>query len=191
MGEGFHPLLLAASEFYGHDIVTLLHMLEDSDSWWVQQAGGREAVIIKSLRQAVDWLEETLGPDTTNWQWGKLHQIAFSHTLSLQKPLDRVFNRGPYPIGGDTDTVCQTASLPGTYLNNAWSPSVRFIFDLGDLSSSLAVYPTGQSGQLGSPHYDDLIEPWRNGDYHPMLWRREQVEEGAEDRLFLEPVFTL
>jgi penicillin amidase len=57
------------------------------------------------------------------------------------------------------------------YLNNAWSPSVRFIFDLGDLSRSLAVYPPGQSGQLGSPHYDDLIEPWRSGEYHPMLWR--------------------
>jgi penicillin amidase len=65
---------------------------------------------------------------------------------------------------------------------------VRFIFDLGDLSRSAAVFPPGQSGQLGSPHYDDLIEPWRKGEYHPMLWRREQVEEGEENRLVLRKI---
>ncbi|MBN1217312.1 MAG: penicillin acylase family protein [Anaerolineae bacterium] len=27
----------------------------------------------------------------------------------------------------------------------------------------MAIFPPGQSGQLGSPHYDDLIEPWLKG----------------------------
>jgi len=40
---------------------------------------------------------------------GKLHRVSFAHALALQKPLDQVFNRGPFPIGGDTDTPCQTA----------------------------------------------------------------------------------
>jgi penicillin amidase len=104
----------------------------------------------------------------------------------LQKPLDRVFNRGPFPIGGDTDTVCQTAIGPDDpYDNKLSAPSFRQIVDLGDLSRSVAMHPPGQSGHLASPHYDDLIEPWLKGEYYPMLWTREQVEDGAVARLRL------
>jgi penicillin amidase len=58
---------------------------------------------------------------------------------------------------------------------------------MGDLSRSAMIFPPGQSGQVGSPHYDDLIEPWLQGEYCPMLWTREQVEQEVEGRLRLEP----
>lgn len=187
MGQGFHPLLLPSHEFYGHDTVTMLRLLDNPDSWWVKQAGGRETVLARSLKQAVEWLRAELGPDVEGWQWGRIHRVIFGHALGLKKPLDRVFNRGPIPIGGDTDTPCQTAMHPDDpYDNKAWAPSFRQIIDLGDLSRSVAIFPPGQSGVLGSPHYDDLIEPWIRGEYHPMLWTREQVEQEAEGRLILK-----
>jgi penicillin G amidase len=108
--------------------------------------------------------------------------------LSLQKPLDQVFNRGPFSIGGDTDTPCQTSTHPATpYGNNLNSPSNRHIIDLGNFSRSLWIFPPGQSGQLGSQHYDDLIDPWLNGRFHPMLWEREEIEGELAARLVLEP----
>jgi len=187
MGQGFHPLLMSANEFYGHDTTTLLRLLKNPDSWWIEQAGGKEALIDKSLNEAVEWLKSELGPDPANWQWGKLHQVVLSHTLGLQKPLDQVFNRGPVPIGGDTDTPCQTAFLPNEpYDNKAWAPSFRQIVDLGDLSRSVIIIPPGQSGHLASPHYDDLLEPWVKGEYHPMLWTREEIEREAEGTLILK-----
>jgi len=48
------------------------------------------------------------------------------------------------------------------------------------------IAPPGVSGHLGSPHYDDLIQPWLAGDYHPMLWTRQQVEQEIESRLVLQ-----
>jgi len=61
-----------------------------------------------------------LGPSEFDWQWGQLHQVTFEHPLSLQKPFDQVFDRGPFPIGGDTDTPLQTAMLPeDPYANKA------------------------------------------------------------------------
>jgi penicillin amidase len=72
------------------------------------------------------------------------------------------------------------------YDNNAWSPSFRQIVDMGDLSRSVAVIPPGQSGQVGSPHYDDLALLWLKGEYHPMLWTRQQVETQAKSKLILE-----
>ncbi len=64
---------------------------------------------------------------------------------------------------------------------------MRLVMDLGDLSNCQAVFPIGQSGQLGSPHYDDLLEPWSKGKYHPMLWTRDQVQQHAEASLILTP----
>ena len=187
MGAGFHPLLFSASEFYGHDTTTLLRLLDSSDSWWVKQAGGREVLLNRSLKEAVAWLRAELGSDPAGWGWGKIHRITFAHPLALQKPLDLVFNRGPFPIGGDTDTVCQTAMNPNEpYDLTEWAPSFRQIVDLGNLECSLVMVPAGQSGQLGSPTYDNLIAPWLAGEYQTMLWTREQVEKGTQHRLVLK-----
>ncbi len=188
MGQGLHPVLLASHEFYGHDTVAMLRMLRDSKSWWAKQAGGRERVLERSLIEAIDWLRATLGRETANWQWGRIHRAPFDHPLGMQKPLDRIFSRGPVPIGGDTDTPCQTAIAPELpYDNRSWSPSFRQIVDLQDVSRSWSTIVPGQSGRLGSPHYDDRIEPWRKGELHPMLWTRTQVEVELEGRLVLEP----
>jgi penicillin amidase len=188
MGQGFHPLLLSTHELHGHDTVSMLRMLDNPNSWWVSQAGGREAVLTRSLKQAVQWLREELGQDVNDWEWGKIHRVIFPHAMGMKKPLDRVFNRGPLPIGGDTDTPCATAMIPNDpYDSKAWAPSFRQIVDLSDLSRSLVIHPPGQSGQLGSPHYDDLAALWIKGEYHSMLWTRQQVEQEAEGKLTLNP----
>lgn len=188
MGKGFHPLLNHSNEFYGHDSVIMLRLLDNPDSWWVREAGGHDVVLSKSLKQAIAWLRENLGTDESEWQWGKIHRVNFEHPLSLQKPFDQVFDRGPFPIGGDTDTPLQTAILAESpYDNKAWSPSFRQIVDMGDLSQSLTIVPPGQSGHLASPHYDDLVRDWLEGRYHPMLWTREQVEAESEGVLVLKP----
>ncbi len=185
-GQGFEPILKSASEFYGHDTIILLRMLENPDSWWMQGVGGREALLSRGLQQTVHWLRTECGPKPSDWQWGRLHRVAFNHPLGLQQPLDRVFNRGPYPIGGDTDTPCQTAMRSEEpYDAHGFAPSFRQIVDLGNLSRSVVIIPMGQSGHLASAHYDDLIEPWREGEHHPMLWDRGQIEEHAEGRLIL------
>ena len=45
----------------------------------------------------------------------------------------------------------------------------------------------GQSGQPGSPFYDNLLEIWGEGRYHPMLFTREAVEQNLAGRLVLRP----
>ena len=185
-GRGYHPLLQPASEFYGHDTVAMLRMLQAQDSWWVDQAGGHAIVIERSLKQAVAWLRDNLGADPEGWQWGRIHRAVLAHAMGIQRPLDRVFNLPSIPIGGDTDTPCQTAYAPGEpYDNTAWAPSFRQIVDMADFSRSVAIIPPGQSGQLGSRHYADLADTWGRGEYMPMLWTRAQVEGSLEGRLVL------
>ena len=186
LGNGFNPVLLASSELYGYDTVSMLRILGNSNSWWLNQAGGKTQVLARSLKQAVIWLRTELGPDPNGWQWGKIHRVVFNHALGAKQPLDRIFNRGPLPIGGDTDTPCQTATLPGQFYDSiAWGPSIRQIIDMSDLSHSLISVPPGQSGHIASPHYDDQFRPWLKGEYIPMLWTRTQIEQDAEGRLHL------
>jgi penicillin amidase len=45
----------------------------------------------------------------------------------------------------------------------------------------------GESGDPTSKHYDDLIEDWAWGQYHPMPFTRKAVEAATEERLILKP----
>ncbi|MBM3709464.1 MAG: penicillin acylase family protein [Actinobacteria bacterium] len=186
MGKTFNPVLLATHEFYGHDIVIIIRMLDNKNSWWIKQAGGYEKVLIESIEKAVKWLKENFGNDTSNWQWGKIHRAIFPHAMGIRKPLDKVFNCGPLPIGGDNDTICQTAiDSEHPYDNKTITPTYRQIIDFSNLSKSIAVHAPGQSGHLGSIHYNDLAKLWIKGKYHPILWTRSEIENEAEGKLNL------
>ena len=45
----------------------------------------------------------------------------------------------------------------------------------------------GESGDPESRHYDDLIQDWSWGQYHPMPFSRKAVEAAVEDKLILVP----
>ena len=66
-------------------------------------------------------------------------------------------------------------------------PSMRMIVDLSDLENSLSIHTTGESGHAYHPNYVDMANLWRNIQYLPMLWERNQVEANAKDHLQLAP----
>jgi len=148
----------------------------------------RDDCVRLALRETVDFLKAELGPKIGDWSWGKLHTLTYAHTLGSVPLLSRFFNRGPYPVGGDGTTVWATgASQYDLSSEGVIGPPFRFIADMGDLRNSLGLLAPGQSGQPGSPHYDDQVQAWFTGDYHPMLYAREDVEREAEARLRLVP----
>lgn len=186
LGVGPHPLLAPVSELYGHWITNLLEILDNSETAWLPAGRERDVLLIRALAETTVELRQRLGESHHAWQWGRLHQITMEHALSPQPPLDYVFDLGPFPMGGDTNTVFQTAVMPGKeYANKGFSISQRHIMDMGNLAHTEAIIAPGQSGQLGSPHYDDLIEPWLKGEYFTVAWEEEQIV--ARDILTLSP----
>ena len=63
-------------------------------------------------------------------------------------------------------------------------PSYRQIVDLNDWNNSLFMHTTGQSGNLFSEHYDDLIDGHQRVEYLQMTFGRENVDG---DVLVLKP----
>jgi penicillin amidase len=189
-GKGPTPVLAEGSMFGHRAPEWLQKTLAEADSHWFDLGQGetRDDCMRLALRETIDYLKAELGPAIADWRWGRLHTLVYGHTLGLVPPLDQVFNRGPYPLGGDADTVWATGfPRSDPKCGNIVGPPFRFIADLGDLRNCLGVLVPGQSGQPGSPHYDDQVEAWFSGEYHPMLYAREDVEREAAGRLRLEP----
>jgi penicillin amidase len=189
-GTGPLPLLVKQSAFGVKSWSWLQQLLTQAESPWFDLGAGegRDDVMRLALRETIDFLKAELGPHLDDWAWGKLHTLTYAHPLGAVKPLDRVFNRGPFPVGGDGTTLWATgASRHDLSSEDIIGPPFRFIADLGDLRNSCGLLVPGQSGQLGSRHYDDQTEAWFQGAYHPLLYAREDVEQGTVDRLILLP----
>jgi penicillin amidase len=162
------------------------------DAWFANSAvpnGPKtwDAAIQSAFSAAIEELREKLGDDVAQWQYGKIHHMTYNHPLGMIKPLDKIFNRGPYPIGGDIDTVSQAATLQHDPETVLVVPSYRQIVNLADLPHSLSMHSPGQSGHPASKHYDDFIKPWRRFEHHPMLFDRQEIAANAEGTLRLSP----
>lgn len=188
IGKGITPILAEGSILGDRAREWMEQILLQKGSPWYDLGAGenREDVLRLVVRETVDDLKQKLGPSMYDWAWGKLHKLILSHPLGAVKPLDKLFNRGPFPIGGDYDTVWACGTTRWDLSSKAMvGPPFRFIADLGNFDHCLGVLLPGQSGQPSSPHYTDQIQSWFKGDYHPMLFTREQVEKEAKNKLVI------
>ncbi len=192
LGTGPNPVLMPITEFHGQWIPTLVGLLENPSSpLW---AGEKEymAIVERCLGRTVKELRNDLGDDPAEWRWGRLHFLTFDHVMAQRPPLGDVFSPGPFSVGGDTNTVLQTAVAPNGPLSTcALAPSYRQIVDMGDLDSSRAMYGPGQSGWLGSHHYKDLVDLWLKGESFPMTPKKDAGDDSMEQNLFLIPTANL
>ncbi len=181
------------NRFSQHSRVILQRVMEDHHSSWFDDINTPERenlahILEKSLMETAAFLKQQLGTEPSAWRWGKLHQIEMEHPLGSVKPLDKVFNIGPYEVGGHFSTVWQSAVNPGMdFRLKGWTTSNRHIYDLEDWDKSLGAIVPGQSGMIGSPHYDDQVEMWLKVDHHPLYYSRGKVESEAKHLLVLKP----
>jgi len=118
---------------------------------------------LDSLRGALDELETRYGPDTERWGWGRVHAIEFRHALgAANRVLARILNR-TIEVGGGQETVAQVGWDPCDPFEAIWAPAWRIVADPGDPERSRWQAFTGESGHVGSRHYDDLQPRWRHG----------------------------
>jgi penicillin amidase len=185
LGESFTPLVsysILTVRRVGH-LVRLLR--EQPEGWfdrpWPQEMGDALTAVIRSLR-------EHYGDEPDGWAWGRIRPLTLHHPMGERAPLDRVFNLGPFPWGGDSNTV-GPASIPP--LNPVSNPgaiaSLRMVVDVGNWEENRFALPGGQSGNPLSPHYDDLLPFWQHGEGVPIAWSPEEVACVAKSTLRLVP----
>jgi penicillin amidase len=173
----------------------LIALMERPDDPWFDdtrtpEREDRDAVVRRALEQALAWLTACCGGDPEGWRWGDVHTVTFAHTPLGQSgiaPLEWVFNARPVAAGGDTFSVNESLYDMASPFAVNFGVAQRFIADLADLSRSLAVNSTGQSGHVLHRHRDDQVPLWSTGRYRAVLTDREAVLAEAESRLVLKP----
>jgi len=148
----------------------------------------RDRIFLSSLEEAVKRLTKTFGPDPARWRYGDagFHHVRFYHPLSgaLKEDLRRQFDLGPFPRGGDGETVNNTSNGD----NQTSGATFRLIADLADWDLSVGTNAPGQSGIPQDPHYSDLLEPWVAGEYFPVYFSRAKIVSAAAKTIRLVPL---
>ncbi|TVR81512.1 MAG: penicillin acylase family protein [Chitinophagaceae bacterium] len=183
MGEGTNEVLHPMSELYGQEATIILNILENESTAFLKK-GDKEKIISDCMTESIDYLEKKLGKDSKLWKWGQLHKLVFMHPFGKKSPMDKVFNQGPFPYGGNTDTACQAAWHPSKpFSGSLIIPSARFIYDLSNWENSLISVPPGQSERIGSPHYNDQLDDFLHVRYKPLLWEKDTILKNSQKRI--------
>ena len=167
---------------------------EPGSPWWTNDrldVSGQSEMLQRAATDAYARLVALQGDNPDAWNWGDLHAITLtSDTFGSSgiAPIEWLFNRGPFPVGGGSAVVDAT----GWYLGDGsfatqTVPSMRMTVDLSDLDASRWNHLTGTSGHAFHPNYYDQFADWQQQRQTPWLFTREKVADAATNTLVLTP----
>jgi penicillin G amidase len=155
----------------------------ENSPWWddVRTKDAKETrlqIITKAADRTLASLNKTSGNTSDQWQWGKIHTLTHKHALNAVKPLNKIFNVGPFVVDGGSEVINNLHfDLDTTgYFPVSGGPALRKITDLADIENGQTCSPTGQSGNVMSSHYDDQAEMFATGKFRKMLMNQKEIE---------------
>jgi penicillin G amidase len=185
LGRGFTPLLSSTTFASGRSSRLLRHLREQPAGWFERPWPEEMA---EALARVARDLAARFGADPAGWAWAAVRPVVLEHPLGRIKFLAPIFNRGPYPFGGDGNTLSQAGGSPLRPLGRPGViASVRMVIEVGEWDATRFSLPGGQSGNPFSRHYDDLLPLWLRGDGVPIAWSPEAVVKATETTLRLLP----
>jgi penicillin amidase len=179
LGRGFTDLLTGTTFTGGRSSRVVRRIKQQPNGWF----DSWQDELLGALVDAVQGLRRDHGQRVEDWAWGKVRPITLPHPFGRVKALAPVFNRGPFPWGGDGDTVSQAGGNDPVVI-----ASLRFVVEVGDWENARFVLPGGQSGNPFSPHYDDMLPLWQRGEGVPIAFSQEAVYDASVEALRLEPM---
>lgn len=162
----------------------------DSRFWDDQSTVGvietRDDILQKSLDETGAYLESKISKSPSLWTWKNLYKVKHPHPLGVLPMIGRIFNIGPHPSKGGSEVV---NNLKYKLMREDWTatsgPSKRRVIDFGRFSESVTQLPIGNSGNLASPFYGNMVEDYIHGKARKILFSKEEIGEGKFQLTFL------
>lgn len=198
----WHAFLAANAVSYGAIDDHLLQRSDESPFWDDCRTAQKESkanILALALADSIQLLEDQLGQDRSQWQWGQLHTYRWQVEASKMAKhlplaertvlgaLSGYFDRGPFPAGGDHTTLNVSSYHVGQNFDTWFIPAMRMIVDFSRDEPMIGINSTGQSGNPSSPHYDDAIRPWLDGRYQAFPLKRENIDKQYRPETWLKP----
>lgn len=142
-----------------------------------------------ALHDAVTELSALYGPDPARWRWGVPHQAANTEQPFAAFPLIGRFFERDVEISGGPFTLLRAdnnmaSNRPYAAIHGA---GYRGVYDLANPDASRFMISTGESGNLFSPHFDDLMPLWARGGTVTIVTEPGAIIAAAMHRLVLRP----
>lgn len=148
----------------------------------------RRDIVLRGIKAAVAGLGKNHGSSIKDWRWGNIHTIEYEHPIGMQKPMNLLFNIGPFPAPGGYEVINIFGVDKGARnYKVTYGPSTRRLIDYDDLSKSYTILATGNAGNFMSPHFDDQAQMYLKGEYRIVNFTKEQIKANKRHELVLEP----
>jgi penicillin amidase len=125
-----------------------------------------EEIVTKTYKETIVDLAEQYGDDPESWKWG----------FDMENDLNHLAN---IPGFGIKNLFTSGAAEAINAVRGTHGPSWRMIVELGPEVKGWGIYPGGQSGNPGSPYYDDMVEDWRTGQLFELNLMQEEPTKYA------------
>ncbi len=153
--------------------------------WWdninTPEKETRKEAFRMGLDEAITSLQQQLGNDVSKWRWGRVHKLTHIHPIGRKEPFDKIFNVGPFEVGGTNEVVDKEAlnyNVSGVYPVKS-GPALRFLIDMANPTTKFTIIPTGQSGNFMSPHYADQALMFVKGKYRTLVSDVSKIKNGT------------
>lgn len=160
-------------------------LLNEPDAKWFDDQSTDEIletkddIVRQSFVKTIQKLTEKHGEfEADAWQWHRVKNTTISHLV----PNFTMFSRTSVPNGGGPGIVNATTGRHG--------PSWRMVVALDkEWPDAVGLFPGGQSGNPGSPYYDNLIDLWANGELPRLFFMKneEDTSNAIQTTLKLKP----
>ncbi|MCY4302999.1 MAG: penicillin acylase family protein [Aestuariivita sp.] len=144
----------------------------------------------QSLDDALTTIIEQYGADIESLRWGDAHEATHDHPVLGRLPIFKPFVNIRQSTSGGDNTLQRgvTSGIEPNPYYSVHGAAYRGVYDLADPDSSLFIISTGQSGHPLSPHYEDLAQLWRRGEYITMSLDDDLARAGAIGITVLKPI---
>ncbi|MEI7960308.1 MAG: penicillin acylase family protein [Chitinophagaceae bacterium] len=106
--------------------------------------------------------------------WGSFKATRVVHLTKIP-----ALSRLNLPIGGGVNIINATTENHG--------PSWRMVVHMTDEIEAYGLYPGGQSGNPGSPFYDNFVDYWAAGKYYRLLFlSKEKLKESERAKWHMQ-----
>ncbi|WP_340679278.1 penicillin acylase family protein [Paraglaciecola sp.] len=134
-----------------------------------------QKIMFDALKQADADMSLLLGKNIDDWHWGDAHKLRLQHRpFSNVRGLDFLFDR-EVSNGGSFNSINVSGARfdKNTGFSQFYGAGFRQVmhFDEGGQNHSY-VNSTGQSGNLISPHYDDMLQSYVGASYFSLRHER-------------------
>lgn len=147
----------------------------------------RNEIITSSFQKTITFLQNQLGENVEGWQWSRVISVEYEHAIGKAGGLLRkFFNVGPFKtVGGNEVINNQIFKLDSTGIYKVHAgPSTRRVIDFSDVNNSIAILPTGQSGNVFSPYYKDQAQKYVDGEFVKMNLNNADIKKSKNKLVF-------